>query len=284
MLNIRQATAEDVPTLHSLIQEMAEYEHLPLLITEQILTNDGFGVQAKFRVLIAEFGGNPAGYAFFFDSYSTFQGRGLFLEDLFVRPEFRKNKIGPRLGTAIPGWCGSSIPCVGAWRRRLSPNPAHFALAKLENTLRNRLFVCTQNVDSLHEQAGSRNVVHMHGELFKSRCDTCDRPPFDDTNLYDPPAEVACCECGGRIRPHICWFGEVPFELDRIYDALDACTLFVAIGTSGIVEPAASFVAHVAGRARAIYVGPEGPANASSFTECCLGKAGEVLPNLFGSL
>src|SRR5580658_5783459 len=79
MLSIRQATAEDVPTLHSLIQEMAEDEHLPLLTTEQILTNDGFGVQAKFRVLIAEFGGNPAGYAFFFDSYSTFQGRGLFV-------------------------------------------------------------------------------------------------------------------------------------------------------------------------------------------------------------
>jgi GNAT superfamily N-acetyltransferase len=97
MLNIRQATAEDVPTLHSLIQEMAEYEHLPLLITEQILANDGFGPQTRFRVLIAEFDGEPAGYAFFFDSYSTFQGRGLFLEDLFVRPQFRKNKIGRAL-------------------------------------------------------------------------------------------------------------------------------------------------------------------------------------------
>ena len=97
MLNIRQATVEDVPTLHSLIQEMAEYEHLPLLITEQTLTNDGFGVQAKFRVLIAEFAKDPAGYAFFFDSYSTFQGRGLFLEDLFVRPKYRKNKIGRAL-------------------------------------------------------------------------------------------------------------------------------------------------------------------------------------------
>jgi GNAT superfamily N-acetyltransferase len=101
MLNIRQATAEDVPMLHSLIREMAEYEGLPFLITEQILTNDGFGVQAKFRVLIAEFGGNPAGYAFFFDSYSTFQGRGLFLEDLFVRPEFRKNKIGRALFSRV---------------------------------------------------------------------------------------------------------------------------------------------------------------------------------------
>lgn len=160
------------------------------------------------------------------------------------------------------------------------PNPAHFAFAKLENTLQDRLFVCIQNVDTLHEQAGSRNVVYMHGELFKSRCDTCSRPPFDDTNLCEPPVEVPRCECGGRIRPHICWFGEVPFELDRIYRALDQCTLFMAIGTSGVVEPAASFVAQASGRARTIYVGPEIPANASSFTECHLGKAGEVLPDL----
>jgi NAD-dependent deacetylase len=171
-------------------------------------------------------------------------------------------------------------------RRRVAaaarPNPAHFALAKLEDSLRERLFVCTQNVDSLQEQAGSKNIVHMHGELFKSRCDTCDRPPFDDTNLYDPPAELPRCGCGGRIRPHICWFGEVPFELDRIYSALAQCTIFMAVGTSGVVEPAASFAAHAARRARTIYVGPETPANAHSFTECYAGNAGEVLPALFG--
>jgi GNAT superfamily N-acetyltransferase len=101
MLNIRQATAEDVPTLHSLIQEMAEYEHLPFLMTEQILTSEGFGTQPRFRVLIAEFDHQPVGYAFFFDSYSTFQGRGLFLEDVFVRPEFRKKKIGRALFSRV---------------------------------------------------------------------------------------------------------------------------------------------------------------------------------------
>ena len=173
-------------------------------------------------------------------------------------------------------------------RRRVAlgakPNPAHFALAKLENALQDRLFVCTQNVDNLHEQAGSRNVAHMHGELFKSRCDTCSRAPFNDTNLYEPPADLPGCDCGGRIRPHICWFGEVPFELDRIFHALERCTLFIAVGTSGVVEPAASFVAHVGGRARSIYVGPEEPANTSAFTECQLGKAGEVLPAFFRRL
>jgi NAD-dependent deacetylase len=127
-------------------------------------------------------------------------------------------------------------------------------------------------------------VVHMHGELFKSRCDTCSRSSFHDTNTYDPPIEIPRCECGGRIRPHICWFGEVPFELDRIFVSLEQCTLFMALGTSGAVEPAASFVAHVAGRARTIYVGPEEPANASSFAECHLEKAGELLPGLFAAL
>src|SRR5947207_2516543 len=128
-------------------------------------------------------------------------------------------------------------------RRRVAaaakPNPAHLALAKLEQSLGDRLFLCTQNVDDLHEQAGSKHVVHMHGELFKSRCDGCSPPPFRDTNIYDPPAELPRCDCGAWIRPHICWFGEVPFELDRIFGALDQSTLFIALETSGVVEPAA---------------------------------------------
>src|SRR3984893_2784021 len=94
-------------------------------------------------------------------------------------------------------------------RRRVAsaakPNPAHFAPAKLEHTLQECLFVCTQNVDNLHEQGGSRNIVHMHGELFKSRCDSCSGPPFE--------TEVPRCRCGGRIRPHIFWFGELTVGL-----------------------------------------------------------------------
>jgi NAD-dependent deacetylase len=170
-------------------------------------------------------------------------------------------------------------------RRRVAaaaqPNPAHRALADLERRLGDRLFLCTQNVDNLHEQAGSQRVLHIHGELFKSRCETCSRPPFTDDARYESPATIPRCPCGGRIRPHICWFGEVPYELDLIFAALDQCTLFAAIGTSGVVEPAASFVAQVRGHARRYYVGPERPANAAIFDQCFEGEAGKILPNLF---
>ncbi len=170
-------------------------------------------------------------------------------------------------------------------RRRVAaaakPNPAHRVLAELESKLGDRLFLCTQNVDNLHEQAGSRRVIHMHGELFKSRCESCHLPPFADEACYEPATEIPRCACGGRIRPHICWFGEIPYELDRIFTALDTCTIFAAIGTSGVVEPAASFVAHAHHHARAYYVGPEIPANGAAFNECFQSEAGRILPSLF---
>ena len=169
-------------------------------------------------------------------------------------------------------------------RRRVAaaakPNSGHRALAELEGKLSDRFFLCTQNVDNLHEQAGSERVMHMHGELFKSRCDSCRRPPFRDEACYGP-AEIPRCSCGGRVRPHICWFGEVPYEMDRIFAALDLCTVFTAIGTSGVVQPAASFVAHVRGHARTYYLGPETPVNTNAFDECFEGEAGKVLPTLF---
>lgn len=167
----------------------------------------------------------------------------------------------------------------------VAPNPGHFALAALEERLGDRLFLCTQNVDGLHELAGSRRVVHMHGKLMQSRCDRCSRPPFDDDWVLEDGGELRRCHCGGLIRPHICWFGETPFELDLIFDELARCSLFLAVGTSGVVEPAASFVRFARSRVRgvrALYVGPEEPANAGFFDDAILGPSGEVLPRLFG--
>ena len=158
------------------------------------------------------------------------------------------------------------------------PNAAHRALANLERAIGDRLFLCTQNVDDLHEKAASLRVHHMHGELFRSRCDACERPPFEDRVAHQT---IPFCPCGGRIRPHIVWFGEIPLGMDVIADALDRCSLFVTVGSSGAVYPAAGFVAAVKGRARTVYVGPERPDNGDAFDECRLGKAGEILPTLF---
>jgi len=171
--------------------------------------------------------------------------------------------------------------------QKAKPNPGHIALAELEAQLElregSRYFLCTQNVDDLHERAGSRNLIHMHGELAKSRCEReCGRPPIADTAVYASLDEVGRCSCGGRLRPHIVFFGEIPLEMPRIEREIAQSTLMLVIGTSGSVYPAANFVhwARQAG-ARTVYIGPERPLNASAFTHIVEGKAGQVLPGLF---
>ena len=119
------------------------------------------------------------------------------------------------------------------------PNPAHYALADLEDKLGDRFFLCTQNVDDLHERAGSTQLIHMHGELAKSRCEAeCGQPPVEDRTVYASLDEVGRCACGARLRPHIVFFGETPLEMNRIQRKIDDCSLMVVIGTSGSVYPA----------------------------------------------
>lgn len=170
-----------------------------------------------------------------------------------------------------------------AQAEKAQPNPAHRALAQLEAKLGERFFLCTQNVDDLHERAGSRNLVHMHGELAKSRCeDECGRPPVEDRQVYKSLDEVGRCRCGARLRPHIVFFGEIPLEMNRIERNISECTIMIVVGTSGSVYPAANFVnwaRHVG--ARTVYVGPERPLNVRAFSQIVEGKAGEVLPGLF---
>ncbi len=166
---------------------------------------------------------------------------------------------------------------------KATPNPAHIALARLEAQLPGRYILCTQNVDDLHERAGSRNLIHMHGELAKSRCEReCGRPPVQDHAVYARLDEVPRCSCGGRLRPHIVFFGEIPLEMPRIEREISRCTLMLVVGTSGSVYPAANFV-HWAAQAgaRTVYIGPESPLNADAFTHILAGNAGEVLPGLF---
>jgi NAD-dependent deacetylase len=159
------------------------------------------------------------------------------------------------------------------------PNAAHIALAEIEGKLGDRFYLCTQNVDDLHERAGSRRVHHMHGTLFESRCVRCEEP-FPDRALYETAANLPHCpECGASVRPHIVWFGEVPLDMEGIYRKLDRATVLLVVGTSGSVYPAAGFV-HLARQRhiRTVYVGPEQPLNAGAFDEIVLGTAAEALP------
>lgn len=161
------------------------------------------------------------------------------------------------------------------------PNAAHFALAELEREwikCGGEFLLVTQNVDDLHEQAGSQRLVHMHGELNKMRCEHCGyvHDAFDVITT-DLPC-LNCREAGG-LRPHIVWFGEMPMQMELIFDALENCRHFAAIGTSGTVYPAAGFseVARNAG-AHCTEINLEITDTSPVFHRIIPGPAGETVP------
>ncbi|WP_199244103.1 Sir2 family NAD+-dependent deacetylase [Bacterioplanes sanyensis] len=124
--------------------------------------------------------------------------------------------------------------------QEVEPNAAHTALAEFERSFDGDFLLVTQNVDDLHERAGSHNLVHMHGELNKARCLACNHVQHWHSNIQ---SDSACQQCGAaQLRPHIVWFGEIPLYMDEIYQALSRCDVFISIGTSGHVYPAAGFV------------------------------------------
>jgi NAD-dependent deacetylase len=159
------------------------------------------------------------------------------------------------------------------------PNPAHAALARLERLWPDEVLIVTQNIDDLHERGGSENLIHMHGELLKIRCTRCARP-YVWTEDLDSGHKCPDCYRVGTLRPHVVWFGEVPLDMERIFLALAECALFVSIGTSGHVYPAAGFVQAVRshGRARAVELNLEPSEGASQFHESRLGRASELVP------
>lgn len=160
---------------------------------------------------------------------------------------------------------------------RVEPNAAHRALARLDAEWPGELLIVTQNVDDLHERAGAKRLLHMHGELKSAWCRGCDMRARWDGNM----GSELCPECGAAetLRPDIVWFGEMPYEMDRIDRALMKCDLFVSIGTSGAVYPAAGFVqtAHYVG-ARTLEMNLEPSLGAHLFDESRTGKAGELVP------
>jgi NAD-dependent deacetylase len=158
-----------------------------------------------------------------------------------------------------------------------APNPAHDALARLERELGDDLLVVTQNIDDLHERAGSERVVHMHGDLLQALCLACGRQVPIVADLAESPP---CPECGERmLRPDVVWFGEMPYWLDDIDLALVACERFVAIGTSGAVHPAAGFVLTAAAfGAETLELNLAESEITPFFDESRLGLASELVP------
>ncbi len=165
----------------------------------------------------------------------------------------------------------------------VAPNAAHQALAALDAAWAGDLLIVTQNVDDLHERAGARRLVHMHGALNSALCAACGKAaPW--SGALSPG--TACAGCAApRLRPDIVFFGEMPYEMDRIYDAIAEADLFVSIGTSGAVYPAAGFVqtAREAG-ARTIELNLEPSAGSALFDESRMGPATRLVPDLVREL
>jgi NAD-dependent deacetylase len=157
---------------------------------------------------------------------------------------------------------------------RVEPNAAHHALVRLEEALGEDLLVVTQNVDDLHERAGSRRVHHLHGRLRSAWCTACDARHAWEGPLVDGPP---CPGCGSHtLRPDVVWFGEVPYGMDLVEQALSECDLFVSIGTSGVVYPAAAFVHWARGDTLELNLEPS--AGATDFAESRHGPAGRRVP------
>ena len=157
------------------------------------------------------------------------------------------------------------------------PNPSHAALARLDDEWDGELLIVTQNIDDLHERAGAGRVLHMHGQALSAWCTACDvRHPWAGTLLDRPP----CPACGEpALRPDIVWFGEMPYEMDRIFAALARADLFVSIGTSGAVYPAAGFVQEAKRTgARTLELNLERSQGSAWFDETRLGPASERVP------
>jgi NAD-dependent deacetylase len=160
----------------------------------------------------------------------------------------------------------------------VEPNAAHLALAQLDAEWPGELLLVTQNVDDLHERAGSKRLIHMHGENKQGWCLACgERFPWDGT--MGTGAECPRCREVGKVRPNIVWFGEMPYEMERIEEALRSCDLFVSIGTSGAVYPAAGFVqtARYCG-AKTLEMNLEPSLGSIFFNESRTGPASELVP------
>lgn len=165
--------------------------------------------------------------------------------------------------------------------QQAQPNAAHIALGHFEKHFKGEFLLVTQNVDNLHEQGGSKNLIHMHGELLKARCPNSEQVVQCDFDL-GPETTCRCCPTPHPLRPHIVWFGEMPLQMDEIETALCQCDLFVSIGTSGNVYPAAGFVELAASMgATCVELNLEPSQNSKRFDVSLQGEASQLVPDFF---
>lgn len=169
--------------------------------------------------------------------------------------------------------------------KETKPNAAHLVLAELEKEWRGDFFLVTQNVDDFHERAGSKNLLHMHGELKKIRCLRTNKI-YEFAGEILPETKCECCNTTNTLRPHIVWFGEMPIGMEIIYEKLRLADIFVSIGTSGVVYPAAGFVEEVRmlGLAETIEINLEPSAGHSSFEKKIYGPATKTVPEFVKKL
>jgi NAD-dependent deacetylase len=204
---------------------------------------------------------------------ATFRGpdglwEGHRVEDVCTPEAFRRD----------PGLVHAFYDARRAKLGTVEPNAAHKALARLDAEWPGEFLLVTQNVDDLHERAGSKRLVHMHGELTKGWCLQCDER-FGWTGPMGDAAECPSCRTAGMVRPDIVWFGEMPYDMERIDEAIRGCDLFVSIGTSGAVYPAAGFVQTArCCSARTLEMSLEPSLGSVFFNQCRIGAACELVP------
>ena len=209
---------------------------------------------------------------------ATFRGpdglwEGHRVEDVATPEAFRRD----------PGLVQKFYDARRAKLRTVEPNLAHKALARLDAGWPGELLIVTQNVDDLHERAGAKRVLHMHGELKSAWCLACDgRVRWEEDLGHGPP----CPTCGeAQLRPDLVWFGEMPYEMDRLAAARMYADLFVSIGTSGAVYPAAGYVQTARYRgARTLEINLEPSQGSFFFDESRIGRAGELVPEWMEAL
>ena len=229
--------------------------YAPLMAVRNIVVLTGAGVSAE------------SGLATFRGPDGLWEGHRV--EDVCTPEAFRRN---PAL---VHGFYDTRREKLGT----VGPNAAHKALARLDMKWPGELLLITQNVDDLHERAGSKRLLHMHGELAKGWCIACD-DRFAWSGPMGETATCPSCQVQGDVRPDIVWFGEMPYEMERIDEALRQCDLFVSIGTSGAVYPAAGFVqtARYCG-AQTLEINLEPGLGSYMFDESRVGRAGELVPH-----